>query len=1181
MAFLLLLLVSLVSVVQVETRAAARQSSAIQVRSLAFLGLQEAVGELQRHAGRDQAATAPASVFDATPEDPAVTGVSHPHWTGVWRSEGADWSDPLNDAPPDYDGRAGDPAFFGRWLVSGTDADTTAPDSALDDAPGGDWVTLVGSDRNPRLASLTAAEAAALRVQVPGVSIPEASGQGDGRIAYWVGGEATKAKVNVAADLAESGEEGRRDFIGAPRFALEHVEAGSDKLGLPEERDSLNEALADLGRVDDLASLAWVSGLDGGAEVPLRRFHDLTATATGLLTDNRNGGLRRDLTRFLGDTPLAAEATPPAAAELADFYGDDPAHIIHFRNDQDTLGERERYFSLLEPSWRRLQSYYELAEEYEADGSITARIGDENEESVSPVVTQAGYSVFPGLDLNLAGGSIDRRVDADGNGLPDSPMEFVAFMEFQAVLWNPYNVPLRIPGEGMLLDFLHAERFNVASYRIRPGFNLVASNLVVDEADVAFLGPFYTGDFKGATPTEGIIDVFDEKMRDDSADAVGLSFRIPGGTELAPGEVAIFSIDADIDYETASQNGGPLLSKGNSGAFVRFRQEFDIQLRSAIGNTVAHPYPVNGPILDEIATPDGDMLSLENLVDKSIEFYGEQIGNIDQVALSRGGFNRVTLRRPLDEDDNTVGAEDLDNLYLYREGGGHPAAAQRPPDRARIEEFGAAQLDGGDPLLANQLNYFYRTVVGDTEPGDNYYVSNIFNPIEWLGQLNPRARTTLRTEAENRAGSTTFVFNAAAAIGWNYEAWPISSNGDDAFFGNSQRTGGQTRVVAVEIPRKDTPPGSLAALQHANLFDINRTPAYATGHSQPHFHLPGLDAVAGLLPPSNKVRFPAQPITADTSYLLNRALWDSWFLSSIDSDSLTAANVSANTLERTNERYRVFAGDRTAAEVAAALRDPATAAAHLLVDGPFNVNSTSVEAWKALLGAGNRLAFDPSSEGGTAGPALANPYSRFAYPQDGSTDGAAFAPETWNGFHELDDAEITALAEAIVAEVKRRGPFLTLAEFVNRRIENSPAGRQGALDQAIADADINDTLADTSLELNASTKTAGGDSWLLAAYEGHSNEDAPGWLSQADILRKIGPYLSVRSDTFRIRAYGALDDPVTGYPTAEAWCEAIVQRVAEPVTATGGTGRAAWTPADNFGRRFEVVAFRWLTEEEI
>ncbi|HEY1121747.1 MAG TPA: hypothetical protein VGE67_09110, partial [Haloferula sp.] len=89
------------------------------------------------------------------------------------------------------------------------------------------------------------------------------------------------------------------------------------------------------------------------------------------------------------------------------------------------------------------------------------------------------------------------------------------------------------------------------------------------------------------------------------------------------------------------------------------------------------------------------------------------------------------------------------------------------------------------------------------------------------------------------------------------------------------------------------------------------------------------------------------------------------------------------------------------------------------------------------------------------------------------------------------------------------------------------------------------------------------------------------YLTQADVLQVIGPVLSARSDTFVIRTYGDSVDEA-GNVQARAWCEATVQRTPEPLVPdeSGVDCKNAGKP-DDFGRRFMVVSFRWLSPSEI
>ena len=72
----------------------------------------------------------------------------------------------------------------------------------------------------------------------------------------------------------------------------------------------------------------------------------------------------------------------------------------------------------------------------------------------------------------------------------------------------------------------------------------------------------------------------------------------------------------------------------------------------------------------------------------------------------------------------------------------------------------------------------------------------------------------------------------------------------------------------------------------------------------------------------------------------------------------------------------------------------------------------------------------------------------------------------------------------------------------------------------------------------------------------------------AQIMTAIGPMLTVRSDTFRVRAYGEAVNPVDPAKIeAVAYCEAIVQRTTDPLPG--------------FGRRFVITYFRWLGPDDI
>ena len=76
-------------------------------------------------------------------------------------------------------------------------------------------------------------------------------------------------------------------------------------------------------------------------------------------------------------------------------------------------------------------------------------------------------------------------------------------------------------------------------------------------------------------------------------------------------------------------------------------------------------------------------------------------------------------------------------------------------------------------------------------------------------------------------------------------------------------------------------------------------------------------------------------------------------------------------------------------------------------------------------------------------------------------------------------------------------------------------------------------------------------------------------VTPAQLIAGIGPLLTTRSDTFRIRGYGDVVDAVDQTKVqATACCEAMVQRI--PETAPNG-----------LGRKFIIVYFRWLGPDDI
>ena len=130
-------------------------------------------------------------------------------------------------------------------------------------------------------------------------------------------------------------------------------------------------------------------------------------------------------------------------------------------------------------------------------------------------------------------------------------------------------------------------------------------------------------------------------------------------------------------------------------------------------------------------------------------------------------------------------------------------------------------------------------------------------------------------------------------------------------------------------------------------------------------------------------------------------------------------------------------------------------------------------------------------------------------------------PDQWTGFRALSDDDIEKLATSLVDEIRLRGPFLCLSDFINRRPgTDAELARQGTLQAAIEKAEINGNLDNGSRALGS---IAGAP--FPEAGEGSRAAGIPGYITQADLLTPLGPTLQARSDSFTIRAYGQRHRP--------------------------------------------------------
>lgn len=304
-------------------------------------------------------------------------------------------------------------------------------------------------------------------------------------------------------------------------------------------------------------------------------------------------------------------------------------------------------------------------------------------------------------------------------------------------------------------------------------------------------------------------------------------------------------------------------------------------------------------------------------------------------------------------------------------------------------------------------------------------------------------------------GGDELALNGAATSWSNLlQTDAATANGAKARGGHSHGAGGLNAAIAVEVPL--APPVSLGQLMHANLTAWDWMPYRTVGNSFPSLVVP-LDKSWTHGTPHTNASYVGGHTFGDMSYLMNNALWDSFFFSGaapVLADGPRTGDYNAvrsKTLAQVMEDFAAGRGKLgnprmalfpdTAATAAALRADgflaDSTGAApsgyrrfssYLLNLGAFNVNSTSVEAWTGFYGSlkglalGSQAANSPATTNNARVPRILGDAAQ--KPTTRNLGDEAY----WNGFANLSDTQLRALALATVAEVKARAQFLQRTE---------------------------------------------------------------------------------------------------------------------------------------------------------
>ena len=1148
LVLLTIIAVGLLGLSAITLRTTTQSQAHQEAQANARLALMIAIAELQQSLGRDEAVTAPSAILDSNPDTPDVSGVAQPHLTGVWAAR----NEPLGTRP-DYD-RA---AHFRRWLVSNGNPDSVERlNFAVD-----------GSLTNP-----------VLMVNPGGNS---ATGSQDGRVhaglvpldggayAWWVGDENCKAHIGMS-DASDRGEAspGIADLLASMATPGSHgVRAIPGFEGFPTNTSTS----------DKIVSRGLIGLANPGDARPSEFFHDLSPYSESVLADVTRGALRQDLSLFLEreDIDWTHDWGWPGGRSSFPTAPLGP-------NGEIALSNPDQYDVL---SWKSLHHWYHMHRQqissashlplaamrnYHAPNPVSNPMWNSGVKRVTPVMVRAQMVVSYGA----------RRRGAVGRG---DTAEYDLYLYSYPVLtlWNPYSVGLEVDQWSV---FLHTLPLEHTIYQNGAKVNLTG-------------GGTRAGNYNWGWPHGNMV------MRFGDAGTPRITF--------APGEAKVLTY-------VRSQAGGfnahdmvdairPWLPPGRTDTVGHMGQPRHIGTISGSPNDRIE-IETTGSSWHTSAT---SFNNFQTTFDYRTEARAVHAGHAD------------TWRRHMFSGQVA---------WRVETDAGNPS-----PDfisRSNFPSMTLAQLeDSGQPFL--HLDMRLKTLDEARLPNKTWLHTIPHHPYA--------AATSTRLHREVDAATTFFAHPYTIAFEQVNGIEGLIQN--RPFFGTSNSPAGRSVIIAQDIPL--APLTSLAQLQ--NLPQLPIEALNWSGYYQQNHAIGNSHASPGLPPQEIKARsFPfylgqyfawqggdlagrfysnwtwfnnhdytishAPASIIDRSYAANHLLFDSYFFSSLagqqghifrsHGSERTPRQVITDFFDGTrpapNAAYRPHLGGQEPSAISQSLApgrqsvaDDAhqRVAAHLMAAGGFNVNSTSVPAWSAVLASSHlKRPVILSSRGRLAARDQARfVVSRFNAPISGPADGGPSSEDArWLGYRELTEDEIHELATAIVKQVKTRGPFRSLGEFVNRRLTtDTELALYGALQAALEDPSVsinaayrNDLITQSDLSgLSYSANYRFPEAALGSRYQG-----TPAYISQADILTPIAPILNARSDTFVVRAYGEAH-AADGRVMARAWCEAVVQRVPEFIDPAD----EAHTPAADlrsdvnrrFGRQFVIRSFRWIPSAEI
>lgn len=1145
MVLLTVLAVGLLTLSTVSMRSSSQAEALETAKSNARLALMLAIGQLQKAAGPDQRISAPANLVD----DKLTHGVA-----GVWKS----WRPP-NDGSGDYDAEKKN--RFAGYMMSDSNFTTNIDPSTM---PGSGSPTEVLVGEGSLGTNATASEVRAPRVAVGQKGTPDT-----GSLAWVALDEGVKGRIDLLPDKDKATNLGKNiTRLGSSARNKAGKFAGLETLAADD--DTLNKTLPKLVSNDE------VNLMSADKETFGKYFHDFSVTSNSVQADVANGGLKTDLS-VLFDSP----SLPSDYASRRVYSGTSAAFGGGTAADP-LWGIYQHYYRLYQRTTANdnprdgLKNYvgsrYRLStisDRTLRDNRYEPNLATMTESVIMPTIAKVDI-VFSLVARDVHGG---RAAGLKAAGYP-----YMLHLMYLPVitLHNPYNVPLRftqleVEFEDLPMGFIFSVNgqpatSNIQAFNqlyvgkeggsIKKIFKLVLTGdlnankeVVMGAGETRIFGkpfpPTWTWNNESAGSGADGTMMFDWR-NDKTGSSNSQGNRIMPGMITGPND----GIGYDIDWLAATNRQPWLTSRTGEGIIpVKPTETISVQY----GPKAQASTPTNKFSVTMRLTPGN---STNNYSTTQVFFKDE---TRLKAILEEGTSPRFADKRTFPETFPKPGVEAIRTAQTLYE-----SNATAISKYVNAKPFAIFSLSG-----KTTKDSFTRS-----------------RPVADTGVTFQMATCDFTTTTSQGSSPLEFVLTPVRNGSGGIESDGVKGY----FFGGHGANRGSTGATIYEIPQ--APLQSIAQMRHANAASLGAAPyfTYSVGESRAH---PAM--------PVNSVKFnpDSSRTMLDHSWLANDALWDRYWFSTLATLQGTAYTGSSaisqtalaneffnGTRDLPNPRNIPYlANGKPAADAATdALTDKgAKTGVYVMTRGGFNVNSVSKSAWVSVLSALSDSSI-PLASGTLEKTGSDIPSLRVRRPTGGLNEGRELKNQLWNSYRKLTPDEIDTLAEQIVVQVRQRGPFLSMSDFVNRRLSSGELAQKGALQAAIDKTKLNDIMQANATAIDFTDVASYG--WKNPAAVNGSNTGAgsPGEITQGDLLSAIGSFATVRSDTFRVRAYGDArdkDDKVL----ARAWCEATIQRFPEFIDSAdkAETASVSLTSDANkaFGRRFSVVAFRWLHPDEV